>query len=155
MTLSAARINYNESVPPSKPRNGLIFLMTTSAKILSSLSLLAVLCLVSDPAHAFRCKSKIVKDGMHEQQVVAICGQPTTARNIGVAVRGVDVGYRSRYPGGWTSNRTYPGVGLAQEVFITEYVYNFGPRKLMRRLLFEGGVLVSIETIGYGYIEKK
>ena len=40
---------------------------------------------------------------------------------------------------------------LATEVVVTEYVYNFGPRKLMRRLVFEGGVLVSIESIGYGY----
>jgi hypothetical protein len=40
-----------------------------------------------------------------------------------------------------------------QEVVVTEYVYNFGPRKLMRRLLFEGGVLVQIESLGYGYVE--
>jgi hypothetical protein len=48
-----------------------------------------------------------------------------------------------------------PGVDhFATEVAITEFVYNFGPRKLMRRLIFEGNVLVEIETIGYGYIEK-
>jgi len=34
---------------------------------------------------------------------------------------------------------------------VTELVYNFGPRKLMRKLRFEGGLLTSIETIGYGY----
>jgi hypothetical protein len=39
-------------------------------------------------------------------------------------------------------------------VVVTEFVYNFGPRKLMRRLIFEGSVLVEIETIGYGYFEK-
>ena len=50
----------------------------------------------------------------------------------------------------------FPGYGhYTEEVALTEYVYNFGPRKLMRRLLFEGGVLVKIETIGYGYREKK
>lgn len=27
------------------------------------------------------------------------------------------------------------------------------PRKLMRRLVFGGGVLVSIESLGYGYRE--
>jgi hypothetical protein len=48
-----------------------------------------------------------------------------------------------------------PGVGhFATEVIVTEFVYNFGPRKLMRRLIFEGNVLVEIETIGYGYLEK-
>jgi hypothetical protein len=48
----------------------------------------------------------------------------------------------------------FPGYGrFVEEVALTEYVYNFGPRKLMRRLMFEGGVLVKIETIGYGYRE--
>jgi hypothetical protein len=36
---------------------------------------------------------------------------------------------------------------------ITEYVYNLGPRKLMRRLVFEGGLLARIETLGRGYNE--
>jgi hypothetical protein len=50
----------------------------------------------------------------------------------------------------------FPGYGhFTEEVALTEFVYNFGPRKLMRRLMFEGGVLVKIETIGYGYREKK
>ena len=110
--------------------------------------------LVADPAYAFRCKNKLVKDGMHEQQVVAICGKPTTMRHLGWALRSYPITHRSTYPGGFTSGRTYPGYGISQEVVITEYVYNFGPRRLMRRLIFEGGVLVTIETIGYGYIEK-
>lgn len=50
----------------------------------------------------------------------------------------------------------FPGYGhYIEEVELTEYVYNFGPRKLMRRLIFEGGVLKKIETIGYGYRERK
>jgi hypothetical protein len=36
---------------------------------------------------------------------------------------------------------------------VTAYAYNFGPRKLMRRLVFEAGILVSIESLGYGYRE--
>jgi hypothetical protein len=52
-------------------------------------------------------------------------------------------------------SRLPPGVGhFATEVIVTEFIYNFGPRKLMRRLIFEGNVLVEIESIGYGYIEK-
>ena len=119
-------------------------------------SLLVFAMLASDPAYAFRCKSKIVKDGMHEQQVIAICGEPTAVRHIGYALRGYNIGWHNRYPGGLNTGRTYPGYGnLVQEVVVTEYVYNFGPRKLMRRLIFEGGLLVNIETIGYGYIEKR
>lgn len=122
----------------------------------SSLTLVACVLglLVSDPAHAFRCKNKIVKDGMHEQQVLAVCGKPTTMRQLGYAVRAIDFGVRRAPRRGW-SQRHFPAHGhWSQQVLVTEYVYNFGPRKLMRRLIFEGGVLVSIETIGYGYFEK-
>jgi hypothetical protein len=122
----------------------------------STTTLLVVALLLASPAHAFRCKTKLVKDGMHEVQVIAICGEPTTVRNLGYTVQGYDTVIRNRYPGGLTTGTTYPGYGhLHTQVVITEYVYNFGPRKLMRRLVFEGGVLVTIESIGYGYLEKK
>ncbi len=112
---------------------------------------LVVALLLAEPAAAFRCGSKLVKDGMHEAQVIAVCGQPTTMRNLGVAVRGYDYHYRRQLGPGWTESHNRGYGNYAQEVLITEYVYNFGPRKLMRRLLFEGGVLITIESIGYGY----
>ncbi len=113
--------------------------------------LLALLATV--PAHAFRCGNKLVREDMHEQQVRRACGEPTTVRHLGTAVRSVEIPTRRRLiPGVSTERYGYYGY-YTQEVVITEYVYNFGPRKFMRRLLFEGGVLVSIEKIGYGYIE--
>ena len=121
---------------------------TVFNKLFAGGAVVALSLLAADPAYAFRCKNKLVREDMHEQQVIAICGQPTTRRNLGLAVRG----YTWRGNG---SSRRYYGYGnLVEEVLVTEYVYNFGPRKLMRRLIFEGGVLVKIESIGYGYIEK-
>lgn len=114
---------------------------------------LAVLLLVPEAAHAFRCKNKLVRDGMHEQEVIAICGEPVTRRHLGVAVRGYPYAWSTVGPGTAQRYSTAYGV-LSEEVLITEYVYNFGPRKLMRRLVFEGGVLVDIESLGYGYTEK-
>lgn len=111
------------------------------------------LLLLSTPAHAFRCGNRIVAENMHEAEVRRACGAPTTMRHIGRAVRSINVPIRSRTLPGWTSSR-YPGYDFTTEVIVTEYVYNFGPRKLMRRLIFEGGVLVSIESLGYGYREK-
>ena len=108
--------------------------------------------LAAGPAEAFRCGSRIVKEDMHEAQVRRACGEPTTMRHIGRTLRSIDIPVE-RHPGGWTSSH-FHGYGFTQEVIVTEYVYNFGPRKLMRRLIFEGSVLVEIETIGYGYIEK-
>lgn len=127
-----------------------IMVTINSKSVASAAVLLLSLCL-AEPAAAFRCGSKLVKDGMHEAQVVAACGEPTTMRNLGVAVRNYDYRFHRQSSPGWSAYRNAGYGYLAQEVVITEYVYNFGPRKLMRRLLFEGGVLVTIESIGYGY----
>ncbi len=66
-------------------------------------------------------------------------------------MRGQDLRIRRRLGSGWTVHHDVDYGHLIEEVAITEYVYNFGPRKLMQRLVFEGGVLITIETIGYGY----
>lgn len=126
---------------------------TQNSKFVAASLFALVALFAAGTAEAFRCGSKLVQEDMHEAQVTAICGEPTTKRDLGVAVRYYDYRYfREATPGG-PLYRT-PGNGaFASEVVITEYVYNFGPRKLMRRLIFEGGVLVTIESIGYGYIE--
>jgi hypothetical protein len=111
--------------------------------------------LVAGPAAAFRCGNKLVKDGMHEQQVVAICGEPETRRQLGYALRPYDIRVHRRLGSGFDSYSS-PGFGrFSQEVLISESIYNFGPRKKMQRLVFEGGILVTIESIGYGYHKKK
>ena len=114
-----------------------------------------LLLLHSHSALAFRCGQKIVIKDMHELQVRKACGEPTTQRQLGVVVRRVELPDRRVYANGVTTER-FPGYSQwVEEVVMTEYVYNFGPRKFMRRLIFEGGVLVKIESIGYGYREKK
>lgn len=114
-------------------------------------SVAVLLMLLATPAQAFRCGNKLVREDMHEQQVLVACGEPTTVRYLGTAVRNVHIPTRRTLVHGVSSER-YGHYGYyTEEVVITEYVYNFGPRKFMRRLLFEGGVLVSIEKIGYGY----
>lgn len=115
--------------------------------------LLLLTMILASPAHAFRCGNKIVIENMHEQQVLKACGKPTTVRHLGYTVRGISLHDRRNLSDGFSAVR-FPGLGYyTQEVVVTEYIYNFGPRKFMRRLVFEGGVLTSIETIGYGYRE--
>ena len=125
-----------------------------TSKFVLFLVIVCVLLLFALPAHAFRCGNKLVRVDMHEQEVIKVCGEPTSIRYVGRALQAHDTPItRRRAPG--ITERYYPGWGsFVQEVIVTEYIYNFGPRKFMRRLLFEGGVLVSIETIGYGYHEK-
>ena len=110
-----------------------------------------VLLLTSTSAFGFRCGRKLVIENMHEAQVLKACGAPTSSRQLGYATRGSYIPvYRSISSGVTTEH--FRGVGqYTQEVILTEYIYNFGPRKFVRRLTFEAGILVKIETIGYGW----
>ena len=118
----------------------------------------AIVCVVllfaAEPADAFRCGSKLVKEGMHELEVVAICGEPTSVQHLGYGIRSVGIRAGKYAAPGWTVTRPYGRYAFPQEVRLTESVYNLGPRKLMRRLVFEGGILAEIETLGRGYIER-
>jgi hypothetical protein len=115
--------------------------------------LLATALLLPETAAAFRCGTKLVKDGMHEVEVIAICGEPTSKRNLGYAIRNIDIREHRPSVPGWTISRSPGYYSFPTEVMVTEYVYNLGPRKLMRRLVFEGSMLVSVETLGRGYRE--
>ena len=114
-----------------------------------------VLLLTSTSAFGFRCGRKLVIENMHEAQVIKACGAPTSSRHLGYSTRGSYIPVRRSISPGVTTEH-FPGYGqYTEEVVLTEYVYNFGPRKFMQRLTFEAGVLVKIEAIGYGYREKK
>lgn len=95
------------------------------------------------PAYAFRCGTKLVSEGDTRSQVVAKCGEPTEVERRSVL----------REPITWIGGRPYrAGLGLV-EVPVEFWIYNLGPSKFMRRVHFEDGVVVDIETLGYGYID--
>jgi hypothetical protein len=122
--------------------------MQISGKFPISIALACMALLASDPAHALRCGNRLVIDGMHESEVRAICGEPISQRHLGYVLRS-----HVERTHGLTTTRYYGG--YRREVLVTELVFNFGPRKLMRKMRFEDGILTSIETIGYGYREKR
>ncbi len=125
-------------------------MMHITGKLIVSLALACFAFLASDPAYALRCGNRLVKDGMHESEVKAICGKPVSERSLGYVLRShIDRTH------GLTTTRYYSHAGYYREVLVIELVFNFGPRKLMRKLRFEGGILTAIETIGYGYREKR
>ncbi len=122
------------------------------AKAAGFTSLTCLLLMLSEPANALRCGSKLVKDGMIETEVIRICGEPVSTRHLGYVLRS---GFRSRHPiDSAALARYHYGYGYHEELVVTEMLFNFGPRKLMRRIRFEGGRLARIETAGYGYLEK-
>jgi hypothetical protein len=100
--------------------------------------------LACSPAFAFRCGTKLVSEGDTRSQVIAKCGDPSDVTNQGSVFR------RPVY---WNHGRRYYIGEDFIEVPIETWVYNLGPNKLMRRLRFEGGVVVDIATLGYGYNE--
>lgn len=118
-------------------------------KFALALSMACVFMLVSNPAHALRCGTRLVKDGMYESQVIELCGEPVSRRHLGYVLRP----YILKRPAGilGTHSTRHVYSGFHQELLVTELVFNFGPRKLMRILRFEGGQLTSIRTAGYGY----
>lgn len=130
--------------------------MTRNTAQRNLIALVTLIILFSSAsAFGFRCGRKLVMEDMHEIEVLKACGAPTTSRHLGYAIRHVYLPVRRHISPG-ISVEQYPGYGqYAEEVILTEYVYNLGPRKLMRRLIFEGGTLVKIETLGYGYRETK
>jgi hypothetical protein len=107
------------------------------------------------PAHAFRCGNRIVIEKMHEQDVRGACGEPSAVKHLGLVLRHVEIPRRRGLSvlASGPQHATFPLI--LQEVAVTEFFYNFGPRKFKRRLVFEGGILVSIEPIGYGYRERR
>lgn len=118
---------------------------------LSAPVLFIILMSASDPAHALRCGSKLVLEGMLEQEVIKHCGEPTAVRHLGYVVRSFNPLLRRNISG--SQIYRYGHGNYYHEVRVTVFVYNFGPRKLMRKLRFEGGMLSDIETLGYGYLE--
>jgi hypothetical protein len=125
----------------------------TMRKLLAAPPLVCALLLAGEPAHALRCGSKLVIEGMLESEVQAHCGEPSAVRDLGYVVRPFHP-LRARQPHGGVLFR-YGLENYYQELQVIEYIYNFGPRKLMRRLRFESGVLTKVETMGYGYLERK
>jgi hypothetical protein len=99
--------------------------------------------LIASPAFAtMRCGTKLVDDGASRSEVAAKCGEPEEV----VTMRSV-----FRRPVIWTSGRPYFIGEDFIEIPVESWIYNFGPNKLMRRVIFEGGFVTEIETLGYGF----
>jgi hypothetical protein len=93
-----------------------------------------VLLLASPAAVAMRCGSRIVTEGTQDFQVRDRCGEPFYADTY-FATEVLD----ARGP-----------VAAYRDVQYDVWYYNFGPRNLMRRVVFRDGVVAREETLGYG-----
>lgn len=126
--------------------------MTPATRTLPLIAcLLAGMLVPGGAAHALRCEGKLVLEGMLQIEVVEYCGKPTAVRERGFVVRAWTPAELMRRPDA-EGVRFGPG-NFYQHLLVTEFIYNFGPSRLMRKLRFEGGMLTDIETLGYGFHE--
>ena len=127
--------------------------MLSPARTISRCTAIAIVLLISTNAWALRCGNRLIKDEMPEAEVIQLCGEPVSSKYLGHVLRP----YILKRPAGVSSlsgTRHVYG-GFHEELLVKELLFNFGPRKLMRRIRFEGGYLVAIETAGYGYRGEK
>jgi hypothetical protein len=90
-------------------------------------------------AQSLRCDDKIISQGTSRAKVAALCGDPVQADQKSVYYRPIAA----------TGQRLNPIDAI--EVQVEVWIYNFGPDRLMQRIRFEDGVVVQIDSIGYGY----
>ena len=93
-------------------------------------------------ADALRCGTKLVTEGNTRSEVLAKCGAAA------------EVEHRSvwRQPIIWVHGRPFNVGDGPIEIPVELWIYNLGPNKFMRRVHFEDGLVVKIETLGYGYL---
>lgn len=99
--------------------------------ILCGLLLLAV----APAAHALRCGSRITSSGNYDFQVRDRCGDPYW----------IEDHYQLLVFGGDDAP-----LRTTQQVVYTAWFYNFGPSRLLVRMLFRDGRLLREDTLGYG-----
>jgi Protein of unknown function (DUF2845) len=98
------------------------------------LGALTALLLVSLPAQALRCDGRVIDEGDHAIRVRERCGDPYW----------VDV-YSE-----WLIAGEYSPLEQRVERRLEAWYYNFGPKKLLRRMLFRDSRLIREDTLGYG-----
>lgn len=112
-------------------------------KIRNEALMLGILCFAAAmPAHALRCGTRLISEGDHASRLLRYCGEPQSVDTRSVR-RGVV---------GNVGGAIFPG--FFEDVLVEEWTYNFGPRKLMRLVRIENGIVAEISHLGYGFTER-
>lgn len=106
--------------------------------------------------HAMRCDGKIISEGEYQFNVLARCGAPAYKRKYTDVVtlsKEVTIVGNPSHPdnlGKKHLREHSKEQTLTRPIEIEEWVYNFGPNKLLQILTFVEGKLEKIESGGYG-----
>jgi hypothetical protein len=110
--------------------------MKTSATVLGLLLAPSLLL-----AQSIRCGSQLILKGSTSADLLEYCGEPAQKTKNGTAH-------------GLVGN-TYTSSGIVSQANgdfeIETWTYDFGPNQLMERVRIENGIVVQIDSLGYGH----
>ena len=111
------------------------------------IGLVYVLVLHVGAAYALRCGTEVISKRDPKIEVARKCGDP-----ISIEAWTEYQVIRRHYD---HHRQSVPLDDIVVSISVEEWLYNFGPHRLIYSLRFENGYLVKIETLGYGYLEKR
>jgi Protein of unknown function (DUF2845) len=92
-------------------------------------------------AESIRCGSQLIEKGSTSADLLEYCGKPAHVTSNGTV-------------NGLTGNTHTPSGVVSQttgDFEVETWVYDFGPNQLMERIRIENGIVVQIESLGYGH----
>lgn len=92
-------------------------------------------------AESIRCGSQLIEKGSTASDLLDNCGKPTSVVKNGT-ITGLTG--NTHTPSGVVSSAT-------GEFEVETWTYDFGPNQLMERVRLENGIVVQIESLGYGH----
>jgi hypothetical protein len=109
----------------------------------------------ANAANGFWCKNSLITVGDTKYEVINRCGEPDY-KDFRVEKRIMRDFYRDLFISGivdmYSERRLYREPRYAvEEVIVEEWIYNLGPTRFLRYLVFENGRLVNISTGDYGF----
>jgi uncharacterized protein DUF2845 len=108
----------------------------------TSFAILGLLCAPSLLfAESIRCGSQLIQKGSTSADLLEYCGKPTQVAQNGTVY-------------GLVGN-THTASGITRQETgdfeVETWTYDFGPNQLMERVRIENGIVVQIESTGYGH----
>jgi Protein of unknown function (DUF2845) len=95
-------------------------------------------------ADSLQCGDKVVANGTTQAEVAARCGPPAQVERQPIySESATAIGPVGVLPPAILRSATQNPVEV--------WTYNFGPDRLMQRIRFENGIVVRIESLGYGF----
>jgi hypothetical protein len=123
----------------------LLLKIRTNTEYASMKTSLALIGLLLAPsllfAESIRCGSQLIEKGSTSADLLEYCGKPARVVKNGT-VNGL-IG-NTHTAGGITSQAT-------GDFEIETWTYDFGPNQLMERVRIENGIVVQIDSLGYGH----